>query len=168
MNRKLIILIGVFVVSIVSNAQIAQFKALYLYNFAKNISWPTDDNASDFVVTIIGDNDVAAEMEKIASSKKVGMRKLIITKAATPSNLHSSHIIYLGESKIAQLSALIASQRDNNVLIVAGKNGQCVNGASISFISTQGKLNYEISDNNIKKAGLVCAKKILQLGIEVQ
>lgn len=167
MKTKIMLLMALLLVGIAANAQVAQFKALYLYNFAKNISWPGNDN-SDFIVTVIGDNDVAAEMEKIATTKKVGMRKLVVNKAATPANLPNSHIVFLGESKMSQMPTLISSQEGKNVLIVSGKNGQCPKGAAISFVSASGKLNYEISDNNIKKAGLTCAKKILQLGIEVE
>lgn len=169
MEKKcsLIIVFTMLLFGVSSRAQMSQFKALYLYNFAKNISWPEENQGKEFVITVIGDNEVASELDKISSSKKIGVRSVVVKKVATTTAVPKSQIIYLGESKVSQMHSLIGAQSKNNVLIVSGKNGQCANGAGISFVAANGKLNYEISSNNISNSGLICAQKLIKLGIEV-
>lgn len=154
-------------VSVGASAQMGQFKALYIYNFAKNIGWPEADSGSEFVITIVGDNELSGELEKLAKTRMIGSRKVVVRQAATVSAAGSSQIVYLGESKSGQMSQLVASQSGSKVLIVGGKPGLCFSGAGISFVPVDGKLKYEISQNNIKKFGLQVSAKILQLGIEV-
>lgn len=166
--KHMLVMVAFLSVATLADAQLAKFKALYIYNFAKNVGWTDlDSQKGEFVITVVGDNEIASELEQIASSKKVGSRPVIIKKAATAAGLPKSQIIYLGESKAGQISQLVASQAGNRVLLIAGKNGQCAHGAGISFVNKAGKLNYEISNRNIKKNDLVIAQKILQLGIEV-
>lgn len=151
----------------VCKAQMAQFQALYIYNFAKNIGWPAEDNSKDLVITVIGDNDLAAELNKLAATKSIGARKVVVKESATTSGIQKSDIVFLGEAKAAQIGSLITAQEGNKNLIVSGKKGQCGQGAGISFLSEAGKLKFEISNKNISKRGLQVSQKLLQLGTEV-
>lgn len=168
MKRIFLLSLFVFIAAVASKAQMAQFKALYLYNFAKNVGWPEGDNGNDFVITVIGDNELAGKLDELAKTKKVGNRKVVVRQAATVSSADASQIFYLGESKSAQISALVSTFGTNKALIVSGKQGHCNSGAAISFVPDGGKLNYEVCQRNVKKSGLALAAKIVQLGIEVQ
>ncbi|MCQ2227629.1 MAG: YfiR family protein [Bacteroidales bacterium] len=165
---KRIILIALFAtMCTLCKAQMAQFQALYIYNFAKNIGWPSEDSNKDLVITVIGDNDLASELNKLAASKSIGIRKVVIKESATTNGLQKSDIVYLGESKSGQISSLISAQEGNKNLIVCGKKGLCSQGAGISFLSEGGKLMFEISNKNISKRGLQVSQKLLSLGTEV-
>ncbi|MCF0191665.1 MAG: YfiR family protein [Marinilabiliaceae bacterium] len=145
----------------------AKFQALYIYNFAKNIGWASEDNSKDFVITVVGDNELVSELNSLAKTKKIGNRTVIVKEAATVNGLPKSDIIYLGESKSAQIASLMTNQKGNKTLIVTGRQGQCADGAGISFFSQGSKLNFEISEKNIKTGGLNVSAKLLQLGTQV-
>lgn len=151
----------------IAKAQIAQFQALYIYNFAKNIGWPAEDANKELVITVIGDSELAAELGKLAATKAIGARKVIIKENATANGIQKSDIICLGESKSNQIGTLISNQEGHKNLIVSGKKGQCAQGAGISFLSEGGKLKYEISNKNISSRGLQVSQKLIQLGIAV-
>lgn len=164
---KFTMIVALALVCISAEAQMAQFQALYLYNFAKNIGWPAEDANKEFVISVIGDNDLAAELNKLASTKSIGSRKVVVKESATAAGLQKSDIVYLGESKSSQISGLMSAQDGNKNLIVCGKNGLCAQGAGISFLSEGGKLKFEISNKNIAKRGLQVSQKLLQLGTPV-
>lgn len=152
-----------------SMGQAANFKAMFLYNFAKNTLWPqsTKYDNNTFVITIIGDNEIGAALSKLLSSRKLGDKPIVVKQASTIGQLSDSQIIYLGESKSDQIQRLVESQKDNHVLIVAGKSGWCQHGAGISFVNNGGALSYEVSELNIKKFGLTCQNQILRSGTNV-
>ena len=150
-----------------AKAQMSQFQALYIYNFAKNIGWPAEDASKDLVITVIGDNGLATELNKLAATKAIGARKVVIKESATANGIQKSDIVCLGEAKSSQIGALISAQEGNKNLIVSCKKGQCAQGAGISFLSEGGKLKFEISNKNISKRGLQVSQKLLQLGTEV-
>ncbi len=167
MKKSLLLILFASLLAVSAKAQMTQFKALYIYNFAKNVGWPEGDIGNDFVITIIGDNELAAEMQKLSATRKIGARPVVVRQAPTAAAAQPSQIFYLGESKAAQISQLVSSYGRTQALIVSGKQGQCSSGAGISFVSADGKLNYELSNNNIKKSGLSISAKIAQLGKEV-
>ncbi|MCF0190938.1 MAG: YfiR family protein [Marinilabiliaceae bacterium] len=150
-----------------AEAQMSKFQALYVYNFAKNIGWPPEDANRDLNICVIGDNDLVAELTTLAKTKKVGARSVVINSAASVNGIPKSDIIIVGESKTSQISQLITNQTGNKTLIVSGKKGMCSMGAGISFVSDNGKLNFEISNKNIKNFGLSVSQKLLSLGTEL-
>ncbi len=165
--KNFILLLLLALTSVVGRAQMAQFQALYIYNFAKNIGWPAEDNSKDLVITVIGDNSLASELNKLAATKAIGSRKVVVKESVTPNGIQKSDIVCLGEAKSSQIDALVSAQAGNKNLIVSCKKGQCAQGAGISFLSEGGKLKFEISNKNISKRGLQVSQKLLQLGIEV-
>lgn len=170
MNRvmkRAIVSILLIVLGTVCYAQMAKFQALYVYNFAKNIGWAAEDNNRDLVITVVGDNDLVGELSNLAKTKKVGTRSVVVKEFATVNALPQSDIICLGEAKSGQIGALVSNQAGNKTLIVSGKKGQCANGAGISFFADGSKLNFEISEKNIKSRGLNVLQKLLQLGVKV-
>ena len=148
--------------------QSATFKALFLYNFAKNIDWPSSASGSELLITVIGDDEVAAELQKIAKVKKAGNKSLKIISAKEVKEAGNSHIIFLGSAKSSLMSSLSHTQTDNSVLLVADKKGLCSQGAGIAFLTVGGKLRYEISPAQIEKHKLKITQKIISLGIAVR
>lgn len=166
MRKWLLLLLAFFFCSL-AGAQMAKFQALYLYNFAKNTSWPLEDKGKILTITVIGDNALSTELKSIVKNKKIGDRSISVLDAATASGLSKSDIIYLGESKSSQIGQLVAAQASNRVLIVSGTKGQCAQGACISFLPGAGTLNFEIHEGNIASHGLKVAPKLVSLGKQV-
>ena len=165
--RKLILLVFAIAICSAASAQMAKFQALYLFQFAKNTSWPQEDAGKPFVIAVIGDNSLSSELRTVVNNKKVGDRPVRVVESATASGLPKSDIIYLGESKSSQIGSLIAAQANNKVLIVSGTKGQCAQGAGISFVPDGGKLQFEIHEGNIAKNGHKDPPKHVTLGRQV-
>jgi hypothetical protein len=152
-----------------TRGQTATFKALFLFNFTKNINWPASHaGGSELVVTVLGDDEITAELEKIAKVKKAGNKSIKVVKAKSINEVGNSHIVFLGSSKSSLMSSLSHAQQDKPVLLVADKGGLCKQGAAISFLTMNGKLRYEICKQQIEAHQLQVTQKVLSLGIDVQ
>ncbi len=148
--------------------QTATFKALFLYNFSKSTNWPAAANGNELIITVLGDDEVMAELEKIAKVKKAGNKSIKIVQARSVKEVGNSHIVFLGAAKSALMQTLSYEQQDKPVLLVADKGGLCKQGAGISFVTVNGKLRYEICPNVIEGHNLRVTQKIISLGLEVQ
>lgn len=148
-------------------AQMAKFQALYIFNFAKNTSWPMEDANKDLVITIIGDKELAQELKALASSKKIVNRNVVVRSAPSVAAVGKSDIVCLGEAKSEQINVVVNHQEGSKSLIVSSKQGHCANGAGIAFTNSGGKLGFEISDKNIQKSGLRIDRRLMDLGTEV-
>ena len=165
--RKLILLVFAISICSAASAQMAKFQALYLFQFAKNTSWPQEDAGKPFVIAVIGDNSLSSELRTVVNNKKVGDRPVRVVESATASGLPKSDIIYLGESKSSQIGSLIVAQANIKALIVSGTTGQCAQVGGISFVPDGGKLQFEIHEGNIAKNVLKVTPKLVTLGRQV-
>lgn len=169
MKQRLLLLSLILAISTTpAFGQMSKFKALFLYNFAKNIEWPDQAVGNSFVVTIVGDNELASELNELAKVRKVGNRSLLVKETSTVDQLGNSQIIYLGASKSSLMQMLNSYQKENPTLLVGSKDGLCAEGAGISFVTIDGKLKFQICPSNIERQGLNLAQKLVYLGIEVQ
>ena len=169
MKQKLIFLLFILFITTTeeSYSQMAKFKALFLYNFTQNVEWPSNANQNEFVITVIGDKEMAAELQKLAQVKKVGTKTIVIKQSSQIKDLTNSHVIFLSSGKSSLMSMLSAEQQENPTLLISSKEGLCNDGAAISFTTIDGKLRYEICSSNIEKHGLKVNTKLLSLGIPV-
>lgn len=145
----------------------AKFQALFMLNFAKNTSWPAEDNGKTFTIAVVGDNALAGELKTFAKKQKIGNRSIEVVESANVGGIPKADIIYLGESKRSLIGSLVSSQSGNKVLIVSGTSGHCASGAGIAFLPKDGNLKYEIHEGNINKRGLKVTPKLISLGVQV-
>lgn len=148
-----------------AGAQVAKVEALYLFQFAKNIGWPAVDADKDFVIAVLDDGEVAAELKSIAENKKVGNRKVEVREVASLQNTRDANILYVASSRRGLLASAASSASRRKMLLVSGGSGECANGASISFVKNHdSKMGFEISERNIKRSGQSVTPKLLNLG----
>lgn len=160
-----IVTLATLAFSAAATAQVAKVEALYLFQFAKNIGWPAADADKDFVVAVLGDKEVAAELKSIAANKKVGNRKVDVREINSLADSNGADILFVSSSKRSQLASAASTASRGKMLLVSGDSGDCASGASICFAKAQGgKLGFEISERNIKKSGLNVTPKLLNLG----
>ena len=163
--KSLYVLLSLFAFTSHAGAQVAKVEALYLFQFAKNIGWPAVDADKEFVIAVLDDVEVAAELKGIAANKKVGNRKVEVREVASLQNTKDVDILFVSSSRRGLLASAASSASRRKMLLVSGGSGECANGASISFVkSHDSKIGFEISERNIKKSGLSVTPKLLNLG----
>ena len=95
---KRIILAMVFVAMGILNtyAQDAKYKALFIYNFTKHIEWPANAKTGDFVIGVVGNNDVFNNISAIATGKKSGSQNIVVKKFKSVEEVTDCHILFVG------------------------------------------------------------------------
>ncbi|MDG5798996.1 YfiR family protein [Marinilabiliaceae bacterium ANBcel2] len=167
--QKIYLLLGILLLlGLPANAQMAKFKALFLFNFGQNIGWPEKNNSNDFIITIIGDSDIADALGELATSRTIGGNNLVVREANSINEVENSHIVFLSDRQSDSLSQLVSLKRDKPVLIVGDRQGLCRKGAGITFLMMDGNLTFEICAETIEEYGLVCSRRLLTLGVDPQ
>jgi hypothetical protein len=146
-------------------AQDEKFKAIFIYNFTRYVDWP--QKSGNFVITIIGNDPITAEIQNIASKKTVGSSKIEVKNAKTPADITSCHILYIPEGKSDALAQYVAKAKTMNILMVTDNKDACLKGSCINFIENSGKISFEISRSNIESNGLKVSNELMQLGTNV-
>ena len=156
-----------FVGSFIVQAQNEKFKALFMYNFTKYIEWPVSQRTGEFVIGVLGNSPLVAELNTIASKQKIGSQSIQVKVFSSVEEIDNCNILYLPPSKSGQISAVVNKLSGRATLIISDKEGLASQGAGINYILDGDKLKYEVNKGSLEKRGLVVSSALLALGIAV-
>ncbi len=167
MKKKLTVLV-MLVLTLSLTGQQSMFKALFMFNFAKYIEWPNLSNQNEFVIGVYGNDDIVTELKKLASSKKINNKSIVVKSVKSPSEVSNAQLFFIPESKSGNISEVVSFFNNKPTLIVSEKKGACADGTAINYTLLEGKLKYEICRKNIESHQLKVDQKLISLGIEVK
>jgi hypothetical protein len=144
----------------------AKIKAIYIYNFTKYVEWPPESKSGNFVVGISGTSaTLFGELNKMASTKKVGSQTIEIINLGASSDAAKCHIVYVANNSNL-LPDIISKVKGKNTLIVTENSGLTKQGAGISFVLVDSKQKIELNKANIESHNLKVANSLEQMAVK--
>ncbi|MDQ3046265.1 MAG: YfiR family protein [Bacteroidota bacterium] len=135
-------------------------KAVFLYNFSKYIEWPLEYNGTEFVIGIVGDAEVLAQLQKSMADKKTAGKKIIIKPYVKGPKYN---LVYVTSSKSGSLLSVQKNEKRNKSVLISdeGKNHN-IDGSHISFLIDNTKIRYFINKSAIESLGLKVAQELMR------
>jgi len=142
---------------------VSQAQTLYIYNFSRLIQWPASSVAGDFVIGVVGDNEIYNNLVAYVANKRVGSQPIIVKKFDDPQSVTRCHIIFIGDNKVSRLNEVISKLQGSNSLIITERKGMINSGSAIDFFMEQDKLKFVINSINAEKYNLTVSKSLEDL-----
>jgi hypothetical protein len=146
-------------------------KAAFLYSFGRYVEWPKDafaERSGAFVIGVCGEDAFGQVLDRIAQSKTIQGRRIIIQKMATIEELQPCHILFVSRSiPTPQQTTIINKMRDNATLLVGEVPGFAERGGGVNFFLEGGTVRFEINVEAIRQEKLLLDAKLLNLGKKV-
>ena len=149
------------------SAQKEKYHSIFIYNFTKYIKWPDNSSSSSFVIGVLGSSPIKKDLSALAQSKQVNGKKIEIKEFSSVEDTWDCQILYVSADESSNISAILAATRDENVLIIANAHGMVQQGAAINFIEVDGKIKFEMNEQNVESRGLRVAGSLVSLAILV-
>lgn len=146
-------------------ATVNQAKANMLWNIAKFVEWPglAPDPSTPLVVTILGEDDLAADLAGVLSSKMVNGRPVFVRFARRPQDARGSQILYVAATEVPRLAEVLAAVDLLPVLTVSDAPGFATHGGMLGFTQIGEKVRFEVNLGHAEKSGLKLSAKLLAL-----
>lgn len=138
-------------------------RAIFLYNFAKFVEWPATafaESATPMTIAVVGDADVARALERYVKGKNANGRDIVVKKLDTADGSADSHIVYIGDSRLA--NDVIAQINGRPVLSVGDDENFLKSGGAIRLFSKDGKVLCAINVKVADAAGLKLGDKLVK------
>ncbi len=161
MKKLMGTIILLFAINIVfSQNQSELFKALYLYNFTKNIEWPANFNKGDITIGVFGNSVVLYQLKKIAEYKSSKNHAITIKKYKTPDEIKDCNLLFIPKSKTTELPAISKALKNKKTVIVCEKKNALRSGAMINLITINQKLVFEINEKGFKEKNILMSENL--------
>ncbi len=147
----------------------AKIRAMFLYNFTKNIEWPKSYKQGNFIIGILGTSTLKDELQTIVASKKVGnVQDFEILQFSSTSDIKKCHILYVTSENSAMMKPAQAKIKGKSTLLITEKAGMAKQGAAINFIVVDNKQKFELNKANAEKYDLKVSNNLTSLAILVE
>lgn len=142
-----------------------EIHAAMIYNFLKYIQWPDDGSAGEFVVGVLGEDNVFNTLKSYYDGKPKGAKKYAIKKLADASEAASCAVVYIGKNKSKEFDNVKNAIGSKSILTITdsfnlGKKGSCIN-----FKVIDDKLKFEINQASMNGASLKVAGQLSSMAI---
>jgi hypothetical protein len=144
-----------------------EIHAAMLYNFIKYVQWPNEGDAGEFVVGVIGDENVFNTLKAWYDGKPKGSKKYVIKKLGSPGEAGDCQVVYVGKSKSKEFEAIKTSVTGKSVLTITDGNGLGQKGSCINFKVIDGKLKFELNQAVVGSANLKVSSQLSSMAIMI-
>jgi hypothetical protein len=159
------------VVMMISSAAVAQERPIHevysmmVFNFVKYVQWPTDDNNKEFVIGVVGNNDMFATLTTWYAGKPKGNKTYVIKKFKNASEVSDCQVLFIDSSKSGDFDAINNKVRGKGTLVVTDRNGLGLRGSCINFKTVDDKLKFELNQRAIEASNLKVATTLSAMAI---
>ena len=142
-----------------------QLKAVFLFNFAQFVEWPTNafpDAQAPLVIGVLGTDPFGKDLDEVVRGEKVKGRPLVVERYRRIEDIKTCHMLFISSSEMGRLERILADLKGRNILTVADADGFARRGVMICFVTKENKIRLEINREAAQAAGLTISSKLLR------
>jgi hypothetical protein len=142
-----------------------EIHAAMLYNFIKYVQWPNEADPGDFVIGVIGDDNLFNTLKTWYEGKAKGAKKYQIRKLASAAEAGDCQVVYVGKSKNRDFDDVKTNITGKSVLTITDGNGLGQKGSCINFKVIDGKLKFELNQAAVGSSNLKVSSQLSSMAI---
>ena len=140
--------------------------SMMVFNFTKYVQWPDHTVTGEFVIGVIGNNEVFNTLTTWYGGKPRGTKTYVIKKFNSSAELADCHVVFIDKSKSGEFEAVNNKVKGKGTLVITDKNGLGEKGSGINFKTIDNKLKFELNQkaieaSNLKVSGALSSMAIL-------
>ena len=143
-----------------------QIKAVFLFNFAQFVAWPTNafpDAQTPLTIGVLGDDPFDAFLDETVQGEKVNGHPLIIQRYHNIEDVKNCQILFISRSEGDRMEQVLAGLKGKNILTVGDMEGFIKSGGIVRFVTEENKIHFRINLEAAKSASLTISSKLLRL-----
>ncbi|MGM0582157.1 MAG: YfiR family protein [Bacteroidota bacterium] len=146
---------------------IHEIHSMLMFNFIKYVEWPADAKAGNFVIAVVGDENVASTIENFYLKRTVKGQSVKVVTADNIDAVNSAHVLYLSSKKSKEFETAKEKFSGKSTLMITDKKGLGEKGSCINFQEINGKLKFEINQESINGNNLKISNQLSSMGIMI-
>ncbi|WP_442890008.1 YfiR family protein [Congregicoccus parvus] len=139
-----------------------QIRAIFLFNFAKNVEWPADafaDAKAPIVVGVIRAHEVAEALDRSVRGKDANGREIVVKRIDKVEEAVACHMIFIGRND--RTAEFIEGLKGKPVLTVAEDKTFTEDGGMIKLFSDGAKVGCFVNVTASTSAGLQLSSRLV-------
>jgi signal transduction histidine kinase len=142
-----------------------QVKAVYIYNFVKNVTWLNENETDQFIIGIYGDDDFAEQLNKTLSKRVVKNKTIKVITIKNIQEGKKTDLFFSAANQNTEIANIASILRGSNTLLITD-NSADKHSVMINLVNNpeNSAISFEVNKSNIVFEGLVMSAELLLLG----
>lgn len=148
-----------------------EVRAVYLYNFARYITWPPDafpNPRTPVRICVLGADPFGDALDRAVAGETVNGRPLEAMRVRARDSLRGCHILYAASSDDRRTAAALAAARGRPMLTVGEHDRFLDRGGMIRFRRVDNRVRFDINLRAVERNGLRISARLLGVAAEVR
>jgi hypothetical protein len=140
-----------------------EVKAAFLFKFLSFVEWPAAalPAGAPIVMGVVGGEDVAAELQSLASGRTVEGRRVSVRRLSEGEAPADVHLVFFGRGEAARLRELQRRAPTQPLLVVCEWESALDSGAVVNFLRGDGRVRFEVALDAAERRGLRISPRML-------
>lgn len=143
-----------------------RFQTVFIYNFTKYLQW-NQNIGSSFKIGVIGESEITPELMKMAATRKVGDKSIVVKVYGDVGQIDDCQIIYVPKGQSGKIGEVMSKAQSQGSLVVTETPGLAQKGSNINFVKQGGKWVFELNRTTTKAVGIKVSSQLEKLAILV-
>jgi len=139
--------------------------SMMVFNFVKYVQWPANDDSKEFVIGVVGNNDIYNTLNTWYGGKPKGAKTYVIKKFSNASEVTDCQVVFIDRSKSGEFEAINNKVKGKGTLVVTDRNGLGSKGSCINFKTVDEKLKFELNRQAIETSNLKVSSALTNMAI---
>jgi hypothetical protein len=140
--------------------------SMMVFNFTRYVQWPTEGASNEFVIGVIGNNEMFNTLQTWYGGKPRGSQTFVVKKFNSAADVTDCQVLYIDKSKSGEFESASTKVKGKSTLVITDKNGLGEKGSAINFKTVENKLKFELNQkaieaSNLKVSGALSSMAIL-------
>lgn len=169
--RKFQMTLFLVMLTLCSSSVFAQQKPLHeiysmmVFNFIKYIQWPGASNSNQFVIGVVGNNEMFQTMNSWYNGNKIGTQTCVVKKYKSAAEVEDCQVVFVDRTKSGEFDAINNKVKGKNTLVITDKDGLGEKGSGINFKIVDNKLKFELNQRVLESSNLKVASALSSMAI---
>jgi hypothetical protein len=142
-----------------------QVKAVFLFNFAHFIEWPTDSFRrpdAPFVIGIFGTDPFGSTLDDVVRGETIDRHPLLVKRFHDPGDIEDCNILFIGRTDPARADEALFALKGRSVLTVGDSDGSDRHGVVIRLFTENNRIRLRIDLAAAKAGNLTISSNLLR------
>ena len=147
-----------------------ELEALYLYNFAKFVTWPAEaiPQSVPLAICTLGSDDFNGALDTAATNEPLQGHKVVVHHLPSIAEAEGCHILFIALSEAAHLNKELGGVKAKPILTVSSLPDFLDHGGMIQFIVEESRVRFAINLAPALESHLIVSSELLKLAVAVQ
>jgi hypothetical protein len=146
-----------------------ELKAVFLFNFAKYVSWPARTFPDGTLrVCALAEGRFTRRLDAVITGETVDGRAVVRPAAPRLQAIADTcHILYVSAAEQTRLDEVLAAVHAAPVLTVGETDAFRARGGMVTFVKDGDRVRFDINQTEAQRAGLTISSRLLRLARRV-